>query len=178
MRLPVANEEPQSNCQGVGAKTFPQYTTVAKGVYPYFSCHMLFLTFTGSLQKHACIIRTSRVSFNQMVEYTFDTPLSLDTIFSSLADATRRDILFRVARSELTVSEIAEDYNISLAAVSKHLKVLEKARLIIKRRRGKEQLVTLSPTALQSADDYLEQYRLLWEQRYNRLEDLLNSKGV
>jgi DNA-binding transcriptional ArsR family regulator len=90
-----------------------------------------------------------------MVEYT----LSLDSVFGSLADPTRRDILKRVSSSELSVSEIAQPYDLSLAAVSKHLKVLEKARLIIKRRRGKQHLVRLSPGALANATDYLEWYQ-------------------
>ncbi len=90
-----------------------------------------------------------------MVEYT----LQLDSVFGSLADPTRRDILRRVARSELSVSEIANSYDISLAAVSKHLKVLEKAKLITKRRRGKQQLVRTTSGTLAAAERYLEQYR-------------------
>lgn len=80
-----------------------------------------------------------------------------------MADPTRRDILRRVARSELTVNEISVPYDMSLAAVSKHLKILEKAKLIIKRRQGKQQLVQLAPTAFKDADEYLEWYRQLWQ---------------
>ena len=69
----------------------------------------------------------------------------LDSIFGSLADTTRRDILRRVAGHELSVGEIASSYDISLAAVSKHLIVLEQARLVTKRREGKLQVVGLSP---------------------------------
>jgi DNA-binding transcriptional ArsR family regulator len=107
-----------------------------------------------------------------MVEYV----LSLDSIFGSLSDPTRRDILQRVTGRELTVSEIASHYDLTFAAVSKHLKVLERARLISKRRRGKEQMVTVSPRALAVADEYLEQYRLLWESRFDRLEVLLEQE--
>jgi len=106
-----------------------------------------------------------------MVEYT----LSLDTIFSSLADPIRRDILNRVRYGELNVSEIASPYPISLAAISKHLKILERAQLITKRKQGKEQLVTISPAALKQADDYIEQYASLWNDRFDRLETLLNK---
>jgi DNA-binding transcriptional ArsR family regulator len=67
-----------------------------------------------------------------MVEYT----LSLDSIFSSLADPTRRDILRRLITQELSISELAKPYDITFAAVSKHLKVLERAQLIIKRGHG------------------------------------------
>lgn len=108
-----------------------------------------------------------------MVEYT----LQLDSVFGSLADPTRRDILRRVARCELSVSEIANSYDISLAAVSKHLKVLEKAKLVIKRRRGKQQLVRATPQTLADAERYLEQYRQIWEERLDALEDYLNKEG-
>lgn len=104
-----------------------------------------------------------------MVEYS----LRLDSVFASLADPTRRDILARVARKELTVTELASAYSTSLAAISKHLKVLEKAQLIVKRRDGKKQLVSLSPTALMSADEYLEQYRQLWQSRFDKLDTLI-----
>lgn len=106
-----------------------------------------------------------------MVERTIE----LDNIFASLADPTRRDILARVARGELSVGDIAEHYDISFAAISKHLNVLEKARLIIKRREGKKQMVTLAPDALKSADEYLEQYRQMWEQKFNKLDELLKE---
>jgi DNA-binding transcriptional ArsR family regulator len=106
-----------------------------------------------------------------MVEYT----LSLDSIFSSLSDPTRRDILRRLINSELSISEIAKPYDLTFAAISKHLKVLEKAKLIIKQRRGKEQMVQVSPFALKDAADYLENYRLLWDERFQRLDKLLNE---
>lgn len=99
--------------------------------------------------------------------------MELDTIFASLADPTRRDILSRVARGELSVGEIAEKYDISFAAISKHLRVLEGAKLIIKRREGKKQMVTMSPDALVSADEYLEQYRTMWEQRFSKLDEII-----
>lgn len=109
-----------------------------------------------------------------MVEYT----LSLDSIFGSLADPTRRDILQRVSNEELSVSEIAFPYDLTLAAVSKHLKILEKAKLIIKNRRGKQQFVQLAPQALKDADEYLEQYRRVMTARFDSLEQYLNeSKG-
>ena len=99
----------------------------------------------------------------------------LDTIFGSLADPIRRDILRRVSRSELNVSEIALPYPVSLAAISKHLKILERAQLITKRRHGKEQLVTIAPAALQQANHYLDQYASLWQDRFDRLETLLKQ---
>ncbi|HET7060129.1 MAG TPA: metalloregulator ArsR/SmtB family transcription factor [Candidatus Saccharimonadales bacterium] len=107
-----------------------------------------------------------------MVEYS----LRLDSVFGSLADPTRRDILRRVARSELTVSQISSPYDMSLAAVSKHLKILEQAKLVIKRRRGKQQLVRAAPQTLGEAEKYLESYRRLWEDRFDALDELLNKE--
>lgn len=107
-----------------------------------------------------------------MVEQTIE----LDSIFHSLADPTRRDILARVARAELSVGELVEKYEISFAAISKHLNVLEKAKLIVKRRDGKRQMVTLAPGALMTADEYLEQYRQIWEQKFNKLDALLKEE--
>ncbi|MBI4836061.1 MAG: winged helix-turn-helix transcriptional regulator [Candidatus Abawacabacteria bacterium] len=106
-----------------------------------------------------------------MVKYD----LNLDSIFSSLSDPTRRDILQRVADRELTVGEIAQPYQLSLAAVSKHLKVLEHSQLIVKRRKGKKQLVKLSPLALKNAAHYLQEYQALWENRLDSLAQFLNT---
>lgn len=104
-----------------------------------------------------------------MVEYVFN----LDSIFGSLADPTRRDILRRVSKEELSVNEIAAPYKLSLAAVSKHLKILESARLIVKRRQGKQQIVQVSPVAFKTAAEYLESYEALWDKRFDVLEQLL-----
>lgn len=107
-----------------------------------------------------------------MVEYA----LTLDTIFSSLADATRRDILQRVSQCELTVSEVAKPYDMSLAAISKHLKILEQAKLIIKRKQGKQHFVQASPLAFKDALNYLEYYQKLWDERFDALETFLSNE--
>lgn len=107
-----------------------------------------------------------------MVEYT----LSLDSIFKALSDPTRRDILQQVSVSELSVGQIARHYNLTFAAVSKHLKVLERAKLVIKRRRGKEQIVHLAPASLAPAAEYIDNYRSMWENRLDALEIYLNQK--
>lgn len=106
-----------------------------------------------------------------MVEYTYQ----LDSIFYSLADPIRRDILARVARSEYSVGELVAFHHVSFAAISKHLKVLEEACLIRKRKEGRKHMVSLAPGALQSADEYLEQYRLMWQGRYNKLDSLVSE---
>lgn len=109
-----------------------------------------------------------------MVEYD----AQLDLIFSSLADPTRRDIFQRVTGSEQTISEIAEHYKMSFAAISKHLKILEKAKLISKRKNGRQQLVMAEPATLRSIEDYLVWHEQLWNNRFDALEKLLNKKGV
>jgi DNA-binding transcriptional ArsR family regulator len=106
-----------------------------------------------------------------MVEYTF----RLDNIFSSLSDPIRRDIISKVAHAEYSVGELVAHYDVSFAAISKHLKVLEKARMITKRKEGKKHMITLAPGALQSADEYLEQYRQMWQSRHDKVEQLLKE---
>lgn len=109
-----------------------------------------------------------------MVELTLD-PFGLDAIFRSLADPTRRDILRRVAKKEMSIGDIAKPYKMSLAAISKHLKILEQARLVIKRRQGKEQIVQLSPVAFKEAAGYLAQYEQMWNDRFDALENYLKT---
>jgi DNA-binding transcriptional ArsR family regulator len=104
-----------------------------------------------------------------MVEY------ALDTTFSALADPTRRDILRRLANAELSVGEVAKFYGLTFAAISKHLKVLERAKLVIKRKRGKQQMVSLAPHAFADAAEYIEWYRSLWETRLDSLEQYLSE---
>ncbi len=104
-----------------------------------------------------------------MVEYT----LHIDAVFRSLADPIRRDILECVAQCEHSVSELVARYDVSFAAISKHLRVLEDACLITKRKEGRKHMVSLAPEALRSADEYLEQYRQMWQSRYDKLESLL-----
>lgn len=109
-----------------------------------------------------------------MVEYK----TSLDAIFSSLADPTRRDILYRVMRKELSINEVARAYkrHMTLAAVSKHVQVLESAQLVHKRRVGKQMFVAPSPPALKDAAKYLEHYKELWEKKLDRLEEYLKKQ--
>ncbi len=109
-----------------------------------------------------------------MVEQRYRTG-QLDAVFSSLSDPTRRDILQRIAKREMSIGEIATSYKLTFAAVAKHLTVLERATLVKKTRRGKEQIVTLSPPALASANAYLEHYRELWENRLDSLDNYLQS---
>lgn len=104
---------------------------------------------------------------------------SLDLVFHSFADATRRDILRRLTQAEQTISELAKPYAMSLAAIAKHVGVLEKAGLVTKRRSGKEKLVELVPATIQAAETHLSEYEKVWAARFDALEALLNedSKG-
>lgn len=100
----------------------------------------------------------------------------LDGLFSSLADPIRRDILRRLLNMQYTVSQIAKNYDISLAAVAKHITVLEKAKLIKKQKTGREQIISISPEALKDASHYLKQYEALWEARFSKIDDILKEK--
>ena len=99
----------------------------------------------------------------------------LSTTFAALADPTRRAILARLALGETSVSELAEPFDISLPAVSRHLKVLEGAGLIARSRAAQWRPCRIEPQALKGVDEWLEEYRRLWEQRLDRLEDYLRT---
>ncbi|MCL3861244.1 metalloregulator ArsR/SmtB family transcription factor [Actinotalea sp. K2] len=96
-----------------------------------------------------------------------------DQIFAALADATRRDILTRVLRQEASVSRLAERYPMSFAAVQKHVAVLERATLVTKERRGREQIVRGDVGTIQAAARLLDEYEEIWRGRIGRIEDLL-----
>jgi DNA-binding transcriptional ArsR family regulator len=99
----------------------------------------------------------------------------LTSTFGALADPTRRAILARLALGETSVSELAEPFEMSLPAVSKHLKVLENAGLITRSREAQWRPCKLEPIALKTVDDWLERYRRFWEERFDRLEDYLRE---
>lgn len=99
----------------------------------------------------------------------------LSAKFAALADPTRRAILARLALGEANVGELAAPFDMSGPAVSKHLKVLEKAGLITRGREAQWRPCKLEPLALKTVDDWLEEYRRLWEERLDRLEDYLKQ---
>jgi len=101
--------------------------------------------------------------------------MQLDHTFAALADPTRRAILARLALGEATVGELAEPFEVSLPAISKHLKVLETADLIIREKRAQQRVCRLKPEALKTASDWIEQNRRMWEQRFNRLDAYLRE---
>lgn len=108
------------------------------------------------------------VTFNYMVDYI----RGIDTIFSALSDPIRRDILERTTDGELTVNQIALEYDISLAAISKHLKVLYEAGLINKRKDGRYHYITSRTDGMREAAAYLQQYEQFWTERLDALDTL------
>jgi DNA-binding transcriptional ArsR family regulator len=99
----------------------------------------------------------------------------LSTTFAALADPTRRAILARLALGQSSVTELAKPFDMSLPAVSKHLKVLERAGLIVRSREAQWRPCRIEPAALKQVDDWLERYRRLWVERLDRLEDYLSE---
>jgi DNA-binding transcriptional ArsR family regulator len=99
----------------------------------------------------------------------------LDRTFSALADPTRRAILARLASGEASVTELAEPFEMSLPAVSKHLKVLERAGLIARGRDAQWRPCRLEAAPLKDVAEWVESYRLFWEESYERLADYLQK---
>ena len=99
----------------------------------------------------------------------------LDAAFSALADPTRRAILARLASGEATVNEIAAPFEISLPAVSRHLKVLERAGLIARGREAQSRPSRLDAAGLREVADWIDAYRRLWEERFDRLDQYLQA---
>jgi len=99
----------------------------------------------------------------------------LDATFAALADPTRRAILARLAKGEASVMELAEPFAMSQPAISKHLKVLERAGLISRGRDAQRRPCRLEAAPLREAASYLERYREIWEARFQRIDDLLEE---
>ena len=103
------------------------------------------------------------------------TPSQLDLTFAALADPTRRAILARLATGEATVSELSEPFAMSQPAISKHLKVLERAGLIRGDRDAQRRPRRIEAAPLKEANDWIERYREIWEGNYQRLDALLEE---
>ncbi|QVL30435.1 helix-turn-helix transcriptional regulator [Telmatocola sphagniphila] len=105
----------------------------------------------------------------------------LSAVFAALADPTRRAILWKLSSGECSVNELAEPFEITLPAVSKHLKVLEKAGLIRRGREAQSRPCRLEPAPLKSAAEWIEHYHRFWEESFDRLDaylkDLQNQKN-
>ena len=99
----------------------------------------------------------------------------LSQTFAALANSTRRAILARLAEGEATVNELAEPFNMSLPAISKHIKVLERAGLITQGQKAQYRPCTIDVTPLQEVSRWTEQYRPIWEERFDRMDDYINQ---
>lgn len=117
--------------------------------------------------------RLPALAFNQMVN---SNAVRLDAIFHALSDGTRRSILRDVSAGEKAVGEVAKPYAMSLAAVSKHLKVLEAAELIARERRGSFQIVRLNAGTLRSAEEWLSFYETFWNRKLDALQTHLEGE--
>ena len=120
---------------------------------------------------------TTALTYNQMVVSSF-SDADADRVFRALADTTRRDILTRAVEHEQSVSALARRYEMSFAAVQKHVAVLERAGLVSKQRHGREQIVHANTPTLRRAAALLDAYEQLWIQRATQIADLLaGEKG-
>src|SRR5258707_12562780 len=103
------------------------------------------------------------------------TPSDLDTTFAALADPTRRAILARLSSGEASVKELAEPFDMTLPAVTKHLKVLQRAGLITQGRRAQWRPCRLEAQPLREVADWVEQYRRFWDESFDRLDQYLKE---
>jgi DNA-binding transcriptional ArsR family regulator len=125
--------------------------------------------FAGT-QENVCRFKMRCYIFNQMVKYS---PKMLNQTFAALADPTRRRILAHLARGDQCVTHLARPHAMSLPAVSKHLRVLEKAGLLRRRRYGRVHEMQLEAKPLKQAAEWVEEYRKFWEGSLDRLADYL-----
>lgn len=103
------------------------------------------------------------------------SPGQLNSIFAALADPTRRAILAHLMSGDATVTELAEPFEMSMPAISKHLKVLERAGLITRGRAAQRRPCRIQPAPLKDVADWIENYRIAWEKRLDRLHDYLRE---
>ena len=99
----------------------------------------------------------------------------LSQTFAALASSTRRAILARLAEGEATVNELAEPFDMSLPAISKHIKVLERAGLIVQGQKAQYRPCTIDGTPLKEVSSWTEQYRHIWEARFDQMDDYINQ---
>ena len=102
--------------------------------------------------------------------------LNADQIFGALADATRRDIVLRALNGDEGVAELAGHYSMSFAAVQKHVTVLERAQLVTKQRRGREQIVSANRPRLTQAAALIDEFERIWVERVGRIDDILTAQ--
>src|SRR3954469_13746513 len=117
------------------------------------------------------------VILNRMVQsQQLDRTNGLDRTFSALADPTRRDILERLALGPASISELAAPIGMSLPGVMKHVRLLEEANLVITEKHGRSRECSLGPERMEDVVDWIERYRIQWEQRLDRLGEIVERR--
>lgn len=111
----------------------------------------------------------------KLIGYKMNESDHLDAVFVALADPTRRAILARLVEGDASVMELAAPFDMSQPAISKHIKMLERAGLVSRSRDAQRRPVRIEGPALKAATDWLEDYRQVWEQNYARLDSLLDD---
>lgn|SRR5690242_16549972 len=101
----------------------------------------------------------------------------LSQTFAALASSTRRAILARLAEGEATVNELAEPFNMTLPAISKHIKVLERAGLVVQGQKAQYRPCTLDVTPVKEVSNWVEQYRPIWEARFDRMDEMIKQRN-
>jgi DNA-binding transcriptional ArsR family regulator len=146
---------------------FNSWTTreIFHGTVHLYNRHYMPKNFT-------CIAPGDWLILNHMVKCS---PVLLNRTFAALADPTRRRILEHLAHGDRCVSDLARPYSMSLPAVSKHLRVLENAGLIRRRRRGRVHSLKLQAKPMQQAQAWIEEYRKFWEESFDRLDEYLKE---
>jgi len=101
----------------------------------------------------------------------------LSQTFAALASSTRRAILARLAEGEATVNELAEPFNMTLPAISKHIKVLERVGLVVQGQKAQYRPCTLDVTPVKEISNWAEQYRPIWEARFDRMDEMIKQRN-
>lgn len=110
-----------------------------------------------------------------MSKFSSDT---LSDTFQALADPTRRAILARLAKGESSIQDLAKPFKMSLPAISKHIKVLERSHLIVRRKRAQQRICSLETQSMKEAVSWIEHHRKLWEDRLDRLDEYLKQLQI
>lgn len=96
-------------------------------------------------------------------------------VYQAIADPTRRDILGLLAQKPLNLNAIAENFEVSRPAISQHIKILDESGLVIIRKKGRQRVCYIRPQKMKEVDEWLEQFRKMWESRFDQLDNLLNT---
>ena len=96
-------------------------------------------------------------------------------VFQAIADPTRREILGLISKKPLNLNSIAENFEMSRPAISQHIKVLDESGLVVIRKKGRQRFCYIRPQKIKEVDKWLEQFRQLWEDRFNQLDQVLNN---